>query len=94
MIINCYQLQYSDYGKDDFYDVRGTTSSYAFPDAVAKFIIHLYQSINNRDVSEIENLYEIRFPQLTRDYFKEEKWPQDITHLVDDALVSLKELHM
>ncbi|XP_021951018.1 eukaryotic translation initiation factor 3 subunit L isoform X2 [Folsomia candida] len=80
--------QYSDFGnKDDFYDPRGTsTQSYSFPDAVAKFIIHLYQSINNRDVSEIENLYEIRFPQLTRDYFKEEKWPQDITHLVDDPL--------
>jgi hypothetical protein len=58
------------------------------PDAVAKFINHLYHAISNRDVSEIENLYEIRFPQLTRDYFKEEKWPQEIGRIVDDPLVS------
>jgi hypothetical protein len=54
---------------------------------VAKFITHLYKSINNRDTAEIENLYEIRFPQLAKDYFKEEKWPWEIGNLVDEPLV-------
>ncbi|CAG7785475.1 unnamed protein product [Allacma fusca] len=74
----------------DYYDGYGAPAppktSYQYPDAVAKFIIHLYKAINNRDTAEIENLYEIRFPQLTKDYFKEEKWPSDISHLVEDQL--------
>jgi len=76
----------NDYNKDDYYDNRRPSQSYQYPDAVAKFIIHLYKAINNRDVAEIENLYEIRFPQLTKDYFKEEKWPHDVGHLVEDPL--------
>ena len=76
------------YEKDYYADFGGNAavSKYQYPDAVAKFIIHLYKAINNRDTAEIENLYEIRFPQLTKDYFKEEKWPSDISHLVDEPL--------
>jgi len=75
-----------DFGKEEGFDPRWQTQSYQCPDAVAKFIVHLYKAISNRDVAEIENLYEIRYPQLTKDYFKEEKWPYDVTHLVDDPL--------
>jgi len=81
-------LQFNDFGQDDYYEPARQTDSYQYPDAVAKFINHLYHAINNRDVSEIENLYEIRFPQLTRDYFKEEKWPTEIGRIVDDPLVN------
>jgi len=88
-----YEPQYVDEGRGGFdkdyytdYGGSGAKSTYQYPDAVAKFIIHLYKAINNRDTAEIENLYEIRFPQLTKDYFKEEKWPVDISHLVDEPL--------
>ena len=84
----------ADYGggRDfDNFDLRRNSQSYHCPEPVANFILHLYKSINNRDLGDIENLYEVRFPQLNRDYFKEEKWPYDIEHLVDDPLVKKKQ---
>lgn len=79
-----------EFGGEEGYDQRwAAQQSYQCPDAVAKFIVHLYKAISNRDIAEIENLYEIRYPQLTKDYFKEEKWPYDVSHLVDDPLVRI-----
>jgi len=53
-----------------------------------KFITHLYNSINKRDSSEIENLYEVRYPLLSKEYFKEDRWPLEIQSLVDEPVVS------
>jgi len=83
--------EYNDYyqsggGQNDYFSSADRHRSYQFPDAVAKFITHLYKAITNRDIGEIENLYEIRYPQLAKDYFKEEKWPWDVANVVDEPV--------
>lgn len=88
IIRNCFQY-YAKQDSNDYYgDRRVSLSSYHLPDAVMKFITHLYHSINNRDISEIESLYEVRYPLLSKEYFKEERWPLEIQNLVDEALVT------
>uniref|UniRef100_A0A383V606 Eukaryotic translation initiation factor 3 subunit L n=1 Tax=Tetradesmus obliquus TaxID=3088 RepID=A0A383V606_TETOB len=55
------------------------------PDIVKQFVVYLYRHIRERNIPEIESMYEVSFPKLSDRYFKQGPWPpvDAISDLVD-----------
>ena len=53
------------------------SNSYNMPEEVQTFLVHLYKAITEKNVFEIQNLYETGFAHLTDTYFKEQNWPDE-----------------
>ncbi|KPM10778.1 eukaryotic translation initiation factor 3 subunit L-like protein [Sarcoptes scabiei] len=47
------------------------------PDQVQEFILNLKKAIYDKNVYEIQNLYEITFNKLTETFYKTEPWPNE-----------------
>lgn len=54
-----------------------SVNSYNMPEEIQNFLLHLYKAIVEKNVFEIQNLYENAFAQLTDAYFKESNWPDE-----------------
>eukprot|EP00879_Flechtneria_rotunda_P028433 GHRR01030542.1.p1 GENE.GHRR01030542.1~~GHRR01030542.1.p1 ORF type:complete len:257 (+),score=59.36 GHRR01030542.1:165-935(+) len=56
------------------------------PDIVKQFVVYLYRHIRERNIPEIESMYEVSFPKLSERHFKQGPWPQvtAIQDLVDN----------
>lgn len=71
------------------------------PDDVQNFIVYLHKAIVDRNVYEIQNLYETAFTQLTEQYYKESPWPDEhhVSPLIEEQrmynefMVLYKELY-
>eukprot|EP00878_Enallax_costatus_P018641 GHUV01019632.1.p1 GENE.GHUV01019632.1~~GHUV01019632.1.p1 ORF type:complete len:140 (+),score=23.29 GHUV01019632.1:251-670(+) len=55
------------------------------PDIVKQFVVYLYRHIRERNIPEIESMYDVSFPKLSERYFKQASWPSvdAISDLVD-----------
>lgn len=55
------------------------------PDLVKQFVVYLYRHIRERNIPEIEIMYEQSFPRLSDRYFKQAAWPvvEAVSDLVD-----------
>ena len=87
---------------DDYYPSRDTyipgvvsrgvsiSSNYNLPDEVQNFLLYLYKAIVDKNIIEIQNLYENGFVQLTETYFKEGNWPNEdeVGPLIGDRVMS------
>ncbi|RWS10460.1 eukaryotic translation initiation factor 3 subunit L-like isoform X1 [Dinothrombium tinctorium] len=47
------------------------------PDMVHDFLLYLYKAVTERNIFEIQNLYESTYAQLTDTYFKSKPWPDE-----------------
>lgn len=54
------------------------------PDIVKQFVHYLYRHIRERNIPEIQSMYEISFPKLSERYFKNGPWPH--VDLVSDLV--------
>lgn len=53
----------------------GRDEPYLVPDIVKQFVVYLYNHIRERNITEIQSMYEISFPKLSERYFKTTSWP-------------------
>jgi len=49
---------------------------YAVPDQIKKFLTYFQDMIREKNVYELNNLYENSFPKLTEKFFKKSAWPE------------------
>lgn len=49
----------------------------AVPDDVAQYLIYFKRMVEEENVTEIHNLYEHGFPDLTERYFQQRMWPAE-----------------
>lgn len=89
-----------EYGPGDYADdyARSSYRAVAVPDGVRKFLKYFRECINEGMIFEVQNLYDVSFPKLSEQYFKETTWPdeKDISSIVEDDPVFLtlyKELY-
>ncbi|KAI8471250.1 MAG: RNA polymerase I-associated factor PAF67-domain-containing protein [Monoraphidium minutum] len=54
------------------------------PDIVKQFVHYLYRHIRERNIPEIQSMYEISYPKLSERYFKNGPWPH--VDLVSDLV--------
>lgn len=84
-----YDPEYDDYPPQEPYDEYGGQNNYytanKIPDGVKTFLLFLYESIENGNVYNIQNLYENTFPKLSETYFEKKEWPdeKDVSELVE-----------
>ncbi|XP_043210586.1 eukaryotic translation initiation factor 3 subunit L-like, partial [Amphibalanus amphitrite] len=60
-----YERQYGQYSQHSM-----------VPDPVRRFVIHLRNMIRDKNVGEIQQLYEHEFPRLTQEFFEKQPWPE------------------
>ena len=59
---------------------RSTNAYSEVPDVVSQYLTYFYRTFQDRNTSEIHNLYEQTFTRLTERYFKNVTWP-DAKHV-------------
>ena len=64
---------------------------FAVPDQVKKFLQYFQDMINEKNVYEVNNLYENSFPKLTETFFKTSPWPEadEVAPYVNDDPIFL-----
>lgn len=75
-----YYVTSGEHGDDGYHDsgnlpLPGTP--YDIPEVVQEFLLCLYKALTDRNVFEIQNLYENGFVQLTDTYYKNRNWPDE-----------------
>jgi len=56
------------------------------PDMVKQFVVYFYRHIRERNMREIQTMYDVSFVKLSERFFKQTPWPpvEAISHLVED----------
>jgi len=60
---------------DPMLDKEYERAEFAVPDAVKKFLIYFQDMVRERNIYELNTLYETSFPKLTEKFFKTCPWP-------------------
>jgi len=94
-----YQYSYS-YDDDDMEEDYITTdmTNYMLPDKVRNFIVLFHTHVSERNLPEIQKVYDETFNKMTEDFFMKEPWPtaDSISMLVNNDILFLtlyKELY-
>lgn len=98
-----YEPEYEEYAPQETYDEYDTQNSGFYggntiPEHVKNFLLILYESIENQNVYNIQNLYETTFPKLSETYYEKKEWPseKEVSELVPENEVFMtlyKELY-
>jgi translation initiation factor 3 subunit L len=77
-----YEPEFDDnYQVQETYDEYGQNGNYyqanSIPDVVKNFLMFLFESIENGNVYNLQNLYENTFPKLSETYFEKKEWPDE-----------------
>jgi len=87
---------------DDLEPSRGSTQggnyNFTIPDMVKQFVTYLHRHIRDKNIHEIQSMYETSFNKISEKYFKQSPWPpaQYVANLVNNDLQFLllyKELY-
>ena len=52
-----------------------SSSSSSVPDEVEKFLIFFRMHLQERNVGQLQSIYDVSFPKLTERYYKNSNWP-------------------
>jgi len=86
------------FGRQDPEYERGNFVTYDIPESVKDLLVSLWKAINEKNIFEIQNIYETSFVRLSEQYFKSSPWPEaeEVASLVqnDNVVLNLyKELY-
>lgn len=61
------------------------------PELVKKFLVYFRNAVTERNIFELQSLYEVSWPKLTEDYFEKRSWPEEneVSAVVDKDQVSI-----
>jgi len=81
----------SQFEVDEYAEEEGNSEQYQLNDQVVNFIKYFYNQVRQRNVYEVQDVYETTWHKLTERYFKNEAWPpaEVIAPLVDQDEVFL-----
>ena len=69
-----------NYQAEEEYDEYAQNGNYyanTIPDVVKNFLVFLQESIESRNVYNLQNLYENTFPKLSESYYDKKSWPEE-----------------
>lgn len=61
----------------DEYNQNGNYYQNTIPDVVKSFLAFLQESIESRNIYNLQNLYENTFPKLSESYYDKKSWPEE-----------------
>lgn len=64
---------------------------YNMPELVKKFLVYFRNAVSDRNIFELQSLYEVSWPKLTEDYFEKRSWPgeAEVAAVVDEDQVCI-----
>ncbi|KAF5307035.1 hypothetical protein FQR65_LT07178 [Abscondita terminalis] len=95
---NNYDAEYSSHSGDPAMDSDYNRQMFKMPDLVVKFLKYFCECVRDRQVFELQNLYEGSWPKLTEEFFEKRTWPEETevaTHVNNDPvfMILYKELY-
>merc|ERR1711872_1141913 len=70
-----YSYSYDDDDMDEEYAGPDSVPGYLLTDSVKNFIIFFHKQVLERNLQEIQRIYDEKFNKLTEEYFSKEPWP-------------------
>ncbi|KAF5304084.1 hypothetical protein FQA39_LY01869 [Lamprigera yunnana] len=95
---NSYDAEFGAHSADQSGDNDFNRQYFKMPELVVKFLKYFCECVRDRQVFELQNLYEGTWSKLTEEFFEKRPWPEEIdvaTHVNNDPvfMILYKELY-